>query len=173
MLPRSRRLLGPLLIVLLLIVMFWFVCSLARGDVFWPQPKKEVWGYQNFGLEVWVSQEPASVGEPIDLVFTVKNDGDEVEIIEIDEDPVMDILVGQGDHYEREVWWSDGREITPEMRRLELAPGESKTIEMTWVPIGSSDARAAGILRYESARGEQEKDQVLIEICVDSCDWLI
>ncbi len=31
-------------------------------------------------------------------------------------------------------WWSEGRQITPEMRKLELGPGESKTIEMTWIP---------------------------------------
>ena len=176
MLPSSK----PPLILLLLTVVFWFVCSLARGDVFWPQPKREVWGEGGLRRELWVSQERASVGESIDLVFTVKNVGDETEVIEIDDGPVMDILVGQGDHYEQEVYWSDGREITPEMRRLELAPGESKTIEMAWVPIGrtdgadASDAIASGIFYMKKKpSGEWERFPVHIIFCVGMCDWLI
>ncbi len=157
----------------LLFILLIAAPSLVSCDLLFSSPVREVRGDGNFRLELWVSQERASVGDSIDIVFTVKNIGDETEIIEIDDEPVMDIIVRQGFNYEREVCWSDGREITPEMRRLELAPGESKTIEMTWVPIGSSDAQVAGIVLKKTPRGERDMIRVYFEICIGACDWLI
>ena len=123
----------------LLSILLIAAASLVSCNLLSSKPKRKVGGQGGLRLELWASKERASVGESIDIVFTVKNVGDETEVIEIDDEPVMDILVRQGSDYKREAWWSDGREVTPEMRRLELAPGESKTIEMTWVPIDSSD----------------------------------
>ena len=140
------------------------------------EPKREVYGQSGWRLELWVSQNPASVGEPIDIGFSVKNIDDETQIIEIDYGPVMDIKVRQGSVSKPEVWWSDVNEVTPEMRRLELAPGESKTIEMTWVPPGTigdqngPDARVAGFLYMLNRRGEQERIPITLEICVEMCD---
>ena len=63
-------------------------------------------------------------------------------------------------------YWSDGREITADMRRLELGPGESKTIEMTWIAEGSSftGADIFGILK-----DEHRDYKVGISLCIDSC----
>ena len=164
----------------LLLILLVAAASLVSCDLLSSRPKREVKRYGDWRLELWVSQERASVGESIDLVFTVKNVGDETEVIEIDDGPVMDIVVGQGFHYEREVSWSDGREITPEMRRLELAPGESKSVEMAWVPIGRTDgadardARVAGLFYMKKKpSGEWERFPVHIIFCVGMCDWLI
>ncbi len=157
----------------LLSILLIAAASLVSCDLLSSRPKRKVGGQGDLRLELWASKERANAGDTINLLFTVKNIGDETEVIEIDDEPVMDILVRQGDHYEREVYWSDGREITPEMRRLELAPGESKTIEMTWVPIGSSDAQVAGIVLKKTPRGERDMIRVYFEICIGGCDWLI
>ena len=77
-----------------------------------------------------------NAGEPVRIRFTVVNNGDAEEIREAEEGPIMDILVRYRSGGSNRImdWWSDGREITPEMRRLELGPSESRTIEMTWIP---------------------------------------
>ena len=155
MAPRGRL----LLIALLSIVAVWFVCSLARGDVFWPQPKSNTRRLDNFGLEIWVSRGQANPGNAIDVRFTVDNMGSRTEVIEWEDKPVMDIVVAK-------TYWSDGREITPEMRRLELAPGEARTIEMTWVVEGgtSYSADVVGILH-----GEHGDTTVRVPVCVGRC----
>jgi len=133
-------------------------------------PKTEVWGSGNLGLTLWVSRSLPSVGQPVKIRYTVDNPTDRTEVIQLEEkqEPVMDIEIhfGAGSDWTT-LYWSDGREITPEMRRLELAPGESKTIEMTWVP----DEKAGGY--PVSIRGiinrEQMRQYVPVHICVGRC----
>jgi len=123
-----------------------------------------------FGLTLWVSQKQVSVGQPVAIRYTVDNFGDRTEVIQLEEkqEPVMDILVFFGPlGSTTTIYWSDGREITPEMRRLELAPGESKTIEMTWIPdkwATNESVRISGILNRE--RMHQD---VSVDVCVGSC----
>ncbi len=160
----------------LLSVLLVVAASLISCNLLSSKPRREVWGEGGLRRELWVSQERASVGDSIDIVFTVKNVSDETQVIEIDDGPVMDIVVGQGSSYQREAWWSDVNEFTPEMSRLELDPGESRTIEMTWVPIGRtdggnvSDARVAGLLYTVTPRGEKERIPISLKICVEMCD---
>lgn len=62
-----------------------------------------------------------------------------LEIIELKSKPVMDIRVHYaGDEFAR---WSLQQPTNQNLNRLELKPGESRTIEMTWVP----DNRAYGL----------------------------
>jgi len=102
--------------------------------------------------------------------YTVENIRDQIEVIQLEEkqEPVMDILVGfgRGEGGTR-LYWSDGQEITPEMRRLELAPGESKTIEMTWVP----DEKAEGYIVTVSGilHREHRYQDATVMICVGRC----
>jgi len=117
------------------------------------EPKTATNGYGDLELRLWISRDKPRVGQPVDIQFTVINHGTARWVIELPEASVMDIRVSTGAGIPRPIYWSDGREITPEMRRLELAPGESKTIEMTWVP--STDDKYAtatpigGILRLQ------------------------
>lgn len=96
-------------------------------------------GFDRVGMILWADRTMFEEGESIELRFTVINDGDEGIVIEPDRGPVMDIslrfdpLTGFP-----EIHWSDGRKMTPDMERLELGPGESKSIEMTWVADYSS-----------------------------------
>ena len=94
------------------------------------------WGIGNLGIAISADRRYVDAGEPVRIRFTVINRGDETEVIESEEGPIMDILVRHrsGSTDLTRDWWSEDRQITPEMRRLELGPGESKTIEMTWVP---------------------------------------
>jgi len=88
--------------------------------------------------------------------------------LEEKQEPVMDILIGFGPTGgSTRLHWSDGREITPEMRRLELAPGESKTIEMTWVPDKKAMNNIVWI--HGILNREQMYQDVSVDICVGSC----
>lgn len=108
----------------------------------------------------------AEPGDPVRIRFTVVNHGDETEVLESEEKPILDIKV----RYYRgsdEIlwWWSEGREITPEMRRLELASGESKTIQMTWIPSKGYGPWIQLLGVFNDQYGEHRKYGV--DVCVD------
>lgn len=136
----------------------------------WSRPVSETWGSGNLDLTLFVSKSLPNVGEPVKIRYTVKNPTDQTEVIQLEEkqEPVMDIVIGFGPGGGRtRIYWSDGREITPEMRRLELAPGESKIIEMTWVPDETAEGwpvRVSGILHRE-----HRYQDVPVHICVGRC----
>ncbi len=95
----------------------------------------------NVRLSLWVSHHSVRVGQPLQIRFTARNLGNETAIFETQTESVMDINIGVrplggGGFYVR---WSDGKPLTRELTRLELKPGESKTIEMTWTPDERSD----------------------------------
>lgn len=136
--------------VMAVLAAFLTGCFLFDGG----EPKTASNRYTDLVLRLWISRDKPRVGQALDIRFTVTNDSTGRWVIELPEASVMDIKIGTGGgSLRRWVYWSDDREITPEMRRLELAPGESKTIEMTWVP--SKDDQYAistpidGILRLE------------------------
>jgi len=78
----------------------------------------------------------------------------------------MDIEVGySGQTIMR---WSDGEEPTPDLNRLELAPGASKTIVMTWVPAPEwkgYPVYVQGLL----FKDDQVRQRVQLTICVERC----
>jgi hypothetical protein len=117
----------------------------------------------DFGIIISADRFYTGAEEPVRIRFTVTNDGDDEEFRESEEGPVMDIRVG----YRGEIsdWWSDGREITPEMKKLELTPGETRTIEMTWIPPDidySTSVDLVGVFR-----GPHRDTKVHTELCVD------
>ena len=123
-------------------------CFLFDGG----EPKTATNRYGNLGLRLWISRDRPRVGQSVDIRFAVINRGPGDLVIELPEASVMDIEIGTGAGVPTWIYWSDGREITPEMRRLELAPGESKTIEMTWVPSTDelyTSTPIGGILRLQ------------------------
>jgi len=139
-------------------------CGLLSGG-----PKTETWGSGNLRMTLWVSRSLPRVGEPVEIRYTVENPTDQTEVIQLEDKPVMDILIlfGPGGHITN-IYWSDGREITPEMRRLELAPGQSKTIEMTWVADKKAEGGPVsvhGILNW----AQMYSSYVPVMICVGKC----
>jgi len=161
-------LLGRRLCQLALVVII--AAMVTNCSVLWGGPVREIGGSGNLDLILWVSRSLPSVGQPVQIKYTVKNPTDRTEIIQLEEKqgPVMNICIGFGAADMTIECWSDGREITPEMRRLELAPGESKTIEMTWVPDAKADGYPVsvnGILNW----GGEYPSYVPVHICVDKC----
>lgn len=123
-------------------------------------------------LNLWTSRYGLSVGESVDIRFTVENVGKKTKVIELADRPVMDISIGfrtmGGDQVR--IRRSDGREMTPELTRLVLEPGESKTIEMTWVPDERAmnvAAGVAGVLRYGEA--DYQVNSAALLICIEAC----
>ena len=159
---------------LLLLIPILMIGVLLTGCTLWQQPKSNKRGIGNLGLEIWASRTQLKAGESVDLRFTVFNRGGDTEMIWLEDESAMDIrlYIGSSLPY-KEINWSDGREITPEIRTLELAPGESKTIEMTWTaPEGAYGfpVDAHGILRERNRRsGEIDENAVFIGICVENC----
>jgi len=154
--------------VALLIVVAGLVsnCSLL-----WGEAVSEMWRDGNLTLRLWVSKRQPTVGQCVTIKYTVENRTDGIEVIQLKEkqEPVMDIRIhfGLARHSMTTLYWSDGREITPEMRRLELAPGESKTIEMTWVPDEKADRSPVSV--HGILNREQMRQYVPVHICVGVC----
>lgn len=95
-----------------------------------PKPVSSTSGVDHTVVEIWASSYCTQPDDKIRLRATVTNNGTQTEFVELTGQPVLDIIVrNQGPV----VRWSDGKSLTPELTRLQLRPGESKTIEMDWI----------------------------------------
>jgi hypothetical protein len=70
-------------------------------------------------------------------------------IIDAKTRPVLDLVVGgvKGKGFV----WSDGKALNPDITRLELKPGQEKTIDVTWTPGEEYEgvvANVTGFLQY-------------------------
>lgn len=124
-----------------------------------PHPKSGQRTVGDLVLEVWVDRHWVNVGGTVRIQFTVENHGEETQVFELKDQSVMDICVRIPARVQSEndvvTYWSDTGSITPEQRRVELGPGESKSITMQWEAPEEADARVVeigGILR----EGEEE-----------------
>ena len=161
--PPERRLYELVLLVAM-------AALVTNCTLLWGGAKSNATTDGNLGLTLWVSRGRTNVSQPVKIRYTVDNFADQIEVIQLEEkqEPVMDILIGFGSGGDRtRIYWSDGREISPEMRGLELAPGESKTIEMTWVPDETAEGwpvTVSGILHRE-----HRYQDASVMICVGRC----
>lgn len=88
---------------------------------------------------MWASKNCVQPGETVSLRATATNRGNRTQVIEVKDKPVLDIIVDFTKSTAKGVTrWSDGKPLTPELTRLELKPGESKSIEMGWNPDQSA-----------------------------------
>jgi hypothetical protein len=111
----------------------------------WYAPQSGATTLDNLILVLWASHKSLNVNQPIMIRFTVTNEGRETVIYDRRDKPVIDIYIPGGIP---KVKWSDGKSLTPELTRLELKPGESKTIEMTWSPGKEFDQQVVSIDGY-------------------------
>ncbi|MGB8646906.1 MAG: BsuPI-related putative proteinase inhibitor [Anaerolineae bacterium] len=81
-------------------------------------------------------------GDTIHLRAHLTNEGPDTYVFQLKDKPVLDLGVILGDVSAK---WSDGKALTPDLTRLELKPGESKTIEMDWVVTGSARSGSAWV----------------------------
>ena len=82
-------------------------------------------------LEMWASSDCVQPEERVLLRATVTNETSRQFVVELKDQPVLDIWIGPDSAPLR---WSDGKPLTADLTRLELKPGESKIIEMNWMP---------------------------------------
>lgn len=81
-------------------------------------------------VEMWASSNCTQPGDKITMRATVTNKGTGTQIIELGDQPALDIWLSSGTILLAR--WSDGKPLTSDLTRLELKPGEPKTIEMDW-----------------------------------------
>jgi hypothetical protein len=87
-------------------------------------------------LRICIDKEKYDFPEPIHITFTVTNISDETIEFNGGDKPALDIRV-EGEH------WSDGRELTPELTRVTLEPGESRVLNWVW-PTSQTDLEELG-----------------------------
>lgn len=114
-------------------------------------------------VDIVADRDCVKAGEVVKLRAVATNRGKTTAVISLQDRPVLDIRIAyrsrsdlrKPDMIEQ---WSDGRELTAEDKRLELAPGASKSIALDWVAqkaagrFGQIDLEAS--LRY----GERDSD---------------
>ncbi len=96
-------------------------------------------------VDVWASDNLVQPGETVKLRATVTNKPTQTFLVDLKDQPVLDIVAKSQNRVTR---WSDGKVLTSDLTRLELQPGESKTIEMDYVARSCCDA----ILAYADFR---------------------
>jgi Intracellular proteinase inhibitor len=94
-----------------------------------PKPIKSTSSAGNIGVELWASSDCVQPGETVKLRATATDEGAQAFSVELTDRPVFDLVVKTAG---KTVHWSDGKPLTPELTRLELKPGASKTIQMDW-----------------------------------------
>jgi hypothetical protein len=78
-------------------------------------------------VDVWASSDCVHPGETPKLRATATNHDTITFSVELTDRPVFDLVVRTTDKTTR---WSDGKPLTPDLTRLELKSGKSKTLEM-------------------------------------------
>jgi hypothetical protein len=76
-------------------------------------------------VEIWVSNDHPQPGDRLKIRATVTNQGSTPFQVELKDQPVLDIRVGA-------IRWSQGKPLTPDVTRLQLNPGQAKTLEMEY-----------------------------------------
>ena len=118
------------LITLLILTAFMLGCSRPS------KPVSDAAGRSDDVLvQLWVSSDCVQPGEVVKIRVTVTDTSALNQVIESSDQPVLDIVFGNPDH--PFLRWSDGKPLTSDLTRFELKPGESKSIEMDWVPDSS------------------------------------
>ena len=121
------------LMVLLTIMSLLASCRPAK-----PVSNTQV-SHDHITIETWGSSDCVAAGETVHLRATATNRGTEPFAVDLHDQPVLDLWVsgrveGKPTILQR---WSDGKPLTPDITGLALQPGQSKTIEMDWIPAAS------------------------------------
>lgn len=108
------------------------VALLLCGCVSQPQGVVAKSNYDTLGLWLESDHTRAQPGSPIQIRYTVKNMGERAWILESQDTPVMDIVVDVVGG--TELFALSAQSPDKVAHRLEWKPGESKVIELTWIP---------------------------------------
>ena len=111
-------------------------------------------------IEVWASTNCANPGETVTLRASVTNNGEQIEFVELKNRPVLDLCISAYGGYNK--CWSDNKPLTPDLTRLELKPGQSRSIEMKWIAEPAGEFGAGAIYVFSpNARGSTSANVVV------------
>ncbi len=98
-------------------------------------------GNGDFILFLTANKKCPMPGETIHFKATVTNTSGQTRVIELEDRPIFDLVIGNPDNG----WyrWSTSKPLTSELTRLELRPSESKNIEVDWVTDEQTQGAAA------------------------------
>jgi len=147
-------------------IRFLFLLALLLGGCLPSGPQIQtngVHGAFNYTVQLWSNTACPQINQTITLRAKVTNDGAQPEIADAKGQPVFDIVVqGQSET----VRWSDGKPLTLELTRLELKPGEFKSIQMQFPYKGGDYAVTARfIYDTEHANGSVTSSLMLRQWC--------
>jgi len=97
-------------------------------------------------VEIGSSTNCANPDDTVTLHASVSNRSSQIFAVELQDRPVLDLCIGSYPGYSK--CWSEGKQLTPDLTKLELKPGESKTIEMKWFAQPAGSYGAAAIFVY-------------------------
>lgn len=117
--------------VILLATTILSACTATR------QPVSGREGGHPFLVTVWASVKCVQPGDTLIARATVVNNDSITQVVELTDRPVFDLLMGYrtSEGGSTILRWSDGKALTPDLTRMELKPGESKSLELRWVVI--------------------------------------
>lgn len=90
----------------------------------------------NNAIELWASAKCVKAGDTLTVRAIVTNHDSRTHLVELKDQPVLDLFIGyRTPTGSTSISWSNGKPLTIDLTRLELQPGQSKSIEMQWVVI--------------------------------------
>ncbi|TAH49599.1 MAG: hypothetical protein EYC68_16940 [Chloroflexota bacterium] len=123
----------------------------------------------NFRLRLHVDRDRLRANEPVTATLSLTNIGKQAQAIESQGTPVLNLYIEDIVSHENYATWSVEH---PDLvtHRLQLQPGESKTIQLTWIlePEDAFSGKTVSIngLLYERSTPVKGLDVLL---CVNSC----
>ncbi len=118
-------------------------------------------------VELWTSDECPTPGEAVTLRATATNKGPDTLIVELKDQPVFDLIIGNPDT--SRLRWSAGKTLTSNLTRLELKPGESKSIQMQWKVDASESGVVVSAQLIDDPRSPSYPIRPLMVLHVNSC----
>lgn len=99
-------------------------------------PTSTTSGGTPFTVELWASAKCVKAGDTLTVRAIVTNHDSRTHLVELKDQPVLDLFIGyRTPTGSTSISWSNGKPLTIDLTRLELQPGQSKSIEMQWVVI--------------------------------------
>lgn len=134
-----------------------------------PEVESAELGYNDFRMQLFANQKHVKVNEPVTITLNVKNVGKRVAVIESRDTPILDISAGELGGGKIYAHWSLSHPDLVE-HRLELAPGESRSIQLTWT-LQPEDRHISAVAGVSGALYEKSKEvqSVSVLLCIEYC----
>lgn len=157
---RCRAIPKSLPLCIVVCVMFVMCSSCSTGE------KSQV-QYNSIEMTLHVDRSRVRANEPVTVTYSLENVGSQVQIINSPDTPAVDIIAsGNGKIY------AALSAAHPELivHRLELQPGEIKTIQFIWElkpedALSGTSAAVSGLI-YDNS---QQVQTVGVSLCINYC----